>query len=77
MSSGTDSCPPMSVQGHSRPSRASSRSNHVRFSPVATDNRLRTACREGPFADIAARTRDNFAVRRNQLKRNRKLIPIK
>ena len=32
---------------------------------------------DGPFADIAARTRDNFAVRRNKLKRNRKLIPIK
>jgi tetratricopeptide (TPR) repeat protein len=35
----------MSLLGHSRPSRASSRPSHVRFAPEATDNRLRTACR--------------------------------
>jgi hypothetical protein len=29
--------PPVSVQGHSRPGPTSSRSNHVRCSPIATE----------------------------------------
>jgi hypothetical protein len=33
---------------HSRPGRTSGASNYVHFAPKATDDRLRTACRDGP-----------------------------
>jgi len=45
----------MSATGHSRRGRAGSRSSHVRSAPKATNSRLRTACREGPIADIVSR----------------------
>ena len=34
-----------------RPGRASCGSSHVRYVPKATNNRLRTACRDGPCVD--------------------------
>ena len=38
--------------GHFRPGRANRKSSHVRLAPKAADNRLATACREGPQADM-------------------------
>jgi hypothetical protein len=46
---------PMSQLGHSRLGRASSRCGHVRYVPKATDNCLRSTCREGPCAEVIYR----------------------
>jgi hypothetical protein len=41
-----------SLHGHLRPGRASSKSGHVRYGPIATKFRVLPKCREGPCADI-------------------------
>ena len=53
--------------GHSRLGRAGSRSSHVRSAPKATNNRLRTACREGPIASLrtAEKQRDTLHALRH------------